>query len=282
LPRLIHRAAHLAFRIVPPLKRWDYLVNGLRSRFHPVDEEIEVRLLGSGKMIINPADGVSYEIYMRGCYEHDTLQQVKKMLWPGMTFFDIGAHFGQFTIVGAAAVGGEGAVHSFEPGPVQFDFLIRNVKLNDFDNTTLNNMALSDEEGQLGFVIPSLRDLGQSHLAFRGPGTRTVKVTTLDHHCEEHGIKSIDVMKVDVEGAEMQVFRGASTVLANFPPAAIFYESIDILNKNFGHTSAEMHEVLESYGYVINVLRARKFVPVPAGERDRYSDFVALRPHASV
>ncbi|MBA3725277.1 MAG: FkbM family methyltransferase [Armatimonadetes bacterium] len=282
MPRLIHRAAHMAFRIFPPLKRWDYLVNGIKSRFHPVDEEIQVPLLGDGNMIINPADGVSYEIYMRGSYEHDTLQQVKKMLWPGMTFFDIGAHFGQFTIVGAAAVGDKGAVHSFEPGPIQFDFLTRNSKLNCLDNTTLNNIALGEEEGEMGFVVPSLRDLGQSHFAFRGPGTRTVKVTTLDHYCEELGIKSIDAMKVDVEGAEMQVFRGASNLLANFPPAAIFYESIDILNKNFGHSSAETHELLESYGYAVNVLNGRKFIPVPGGERDGYSDFVALRPHGSV
>jgi FkbM family methyltransferase len=277
MPRLIHRAARAAFRLFPPLKKWDYLVNGLRSRFHPTDEEITVRLLNRHEMIINPADGVSYEIFMRGCYEENTVAAMRSMLHSGMTFFDIGTHFGQYTLMAAAEVGPTGAVHSFEPGPIQFGFLSRNVALNHCKNVSLNNVALSDQEGEMDFVVPSLGSLGQSHLATAGETGHKAQVITLDGYCEKNGIKKIDVMKVDVEGAEMQVFRGANNVLRDFPPAAIFYETIEILNKNFGYTCDEMHSLFESCGYSINVVRDKEIVPISKQERNDFSDFIALR-----
>ena len=277
MPRLIHRVARAAFRLFPPLKKWDYLVNGLRSRFHPTDEEITVRLLNRHDMIINPADGVSYEIFMRGCYEESTIAAMRSMLEPDMTFFDIGTHFGQYTLMAAAQVGPNGAVHSFEPGPIQYGFLSRNVALNHYKNVCLNNVALSDRAGEMDFVVPSLGSLGQSHLATAGESGHKVHVITLDGYCEENDIKKIDVMKVDVEGAEMQVFKGANNVLRDFPPTAIFYETIDILNKNFGYTCDEMHEVFESRGYSINVVLDKKIVPISKEKRNDFFDFIALR-----
>jgi hypothetical protein len=83
-------------------------------------------------------------------------------------------------------------------------------------------------------------------------------------------------MKVDVEGAEFGVFKGASRVMREFPPNVIYYESVDTLCEAFKHTPEEMHELLENANYKINTVSEGKLIDVPLARRRDYTDFVAV------
>jgi FkbM family methyltransferase len=230
-------------------------------------------------MLINPADYVSYYIYMLGLFEGDILRATLAQLREGDTFFDIGGHFGQYTVAGGRKVGVNGRVHVFEPGSIQDGYLRRNIELNGLTNVTVANVALSDTPGELALHTPSFGDIGKSQLVDPSQDDQAVRVpvTTLDTYCEENDITRIDVMKVDVEGAEFGVFKGAARVMRDFPPRAIFYESVDSLCEAFNHTPEEMHTYLEAAGYTVNSVIDGKLTPVGPDKRRDLTDFVATR-----
>lgn len=271
--------AHTIVRAYPAAANIPKFLSGIRRRFPPIDEELTVDLPTGGKMLINPADYVSYYIYMLGLFEGEILKAALSQLREGDTFFDIGGHFGQYTIAAGLKVGPTGSVHVFEPGRVQDKYLRRNIELNKLQNVTVANLALSDKPGELALHTPSFADIGKSQLA--DPETVTdavrVPVTTLDQYCTDRDIDRIDVMKVDVEGAEFGVFKGAERVMREFPPRAIFYESVDSLCEAFGHSPEEMHTYLEAAGYSIHSVEGMHLVPRPASQRADLTDFVALR-----
>jgi FkbM family methyltransferase len=245
----------------------------------PTDEEIIVDLPTGGKMLINPADYVSYYIYMLGLFEGEILRLCLSQLREGDTFFDIGGHFGQYTVAAGRKVGAEGSVHVFEPGAVQDRYLRRNIEINSLTNVTVANVALSDQPGELALHTPSFGDIGKSQLVDPEQDAAAVRVpvTTLDEYCAQNGITRIDVVKVDVEGAEFGVFKGAARVMLEFPPRAIFYESVDSLCEAFNHTPEEMHTHLEAAGYTINSVIDGKLAPVGPEQRQTLTDFVATR-----
>lgn len=279
MPRLIHRFARAAVRVCPPAANIPKFLSGIRRRLPPTDEDITVSLPTGGRMVINPADYVSYYIYMLGLFEGDILRAALSQLNEGDTFFDIGGHFGQYTVAAALKVGPRGLVHVFEPGPIQDGYLRKNIALNGLENVIVANLALSDAPGELALHTPSFSDIGKSQLVDPDTDSEAVRVpvTTLDAYCEERAIERIDVMKVDVEGAEFGVFKGAARVMRDLPPRAIFYESVDSLCEAFGHTPEEMHTHLEAAGYRIHTVERGQMLPAPAGSRPELTDFVALR-----
>ena len=279
MPRLIHRMARTIVRACPPAANLPKFLSGIRRRMPPTDEEIIVDLPTGGRMLINPADYVSYYIYMLGLFEGEILRATLAQLNEGDTFFDIGGHFGQYTIAASRKVGPNGRVHVFEPGPIQDRYLRKNIEINRLENVTVANVALSDEPGELALHTPSFADIGKSQLADPAEASDAVRVpvTTLDAYCEENAIERIDVMKVDVEGAEFGVFKGAARVMREFPPRAIFYESVDSLCEAFNHTPEEMHRYLEAAGYKVHAVEGNTLVPKSASERANLTDFVALR-----
>ena len=230
-------------------------------------------------MVINPADYVSYYIYMLGAFEEEILRSVLSVLKVGDTFFDIGGHFGQYTVAAGRKVGETGKVHTFEPGQVQDQYLRKNIAINGLKNVTVANVALSDQPGELALHVPSFDDIGKSQLVEPAQDREAarVSVTTLDAYCADNAIERIDVMKIDVEGAEFGVFKGAARIMRDFPPKAIFYESVDVLCEAFNHTPEEMHRYLEAAGYTIHTVEKSGFVPVGAAARANLTDFVALR-----
>ncbi len=274
MPALIQRLARHIFHAVPPLRRSTLLFSVLRYKMESADEELLVQIDDRNRMYINFLDYVGFQIYLYGYFEEDTVSEVKARLPVGGTFFDIGAHFGQFTLVGASAVD-SGAVHSFEPGPTQFAYLTRNVQLNGYKNVRLNNVALGEKEGQMGFEVGPARNLGASHLV-EGPSETNVRVMALDNYCEENKIASIDALKIDVEGAELNVFKGAKNMLSQTPPKVIFYECVSSLTERFGYPPAKVHELLTSYGYQIFTLHKKKLTKASTEALNADTDFVAL------
>lgn len=135
----------------------------------------------------------------------------------GKVFFDIGANIGYYSILASKLVGEKGAVVAFEPVISNLTFLHRHVELNNAKNVRVLSFALSDKQSIASFSLGQNSAMG--HLSENGKGENLVYVPTvsLDEIAAKMNLMP-DVMKIDVEGAEMDVFAGAENVLRTAKP----------------------------------------------------------------
>ena len=229
----------------------------------------------------------SITAYLLRDWVEPELRQLHQLLKPGDVFIDVGANVGLFTLKGARLVGPSGRVLALEPSSIAFAELLDNLSLNAFENVTPIMAAASTEDGtgQLNHV-----DLGGDPQAFslvnagNARGGETVRTVRLDTLAAEHGLARIDLVKIDVEGAEPLVIEGALGCLAAFRPALIFECNAHINAGGENGAADRCWRLLEDAGYAFyrvgsdNRFRAitappADFCNVAAVHRDRVAPF---------
>src|SRR5262249_17938104 len=147
----------------------------------------------------------------------------------------------------ASLVGEAGRVLSFEPEPRNRYWLERSIDLNGYKNIDLFPVALSDGEGEASLY---LGEIAGYHTLIPGhperqAGTIPVRTRTLDACLQEAGRTRVDMMKIDVEGAELQVLRGARGTLENNPEMILFLE----IHPDVGVDPAEVRSFLGQFNF---------------------------------
>lgn len=149
----------------------------------------------------------------------EKLQSVLKFM-EGMNFLDIGAHIGKYTLRAAITVGDRGKVIAVEPNRDNFNVLARNIELNGLHNCIpLNIAAYSTDKEAILFRGPNSAQ--HSLTENFGKGAFKVKARALDTVLAELGIDKIDLVKMDVEGAELEVLRGLERTLKSASPRLV-------------------------------------------------------------
>lgn len=143
-------------------------------------------------------------------WEADLIRLFEANVRAGAAVVDVGANVGFHSVVLSRLVGPSGAVHAFEPLPVTIDILRANLWRHGCDNVTVHEAAATDRVG-VAEMAPDAEGRSGARLAHGGI---TVATTTLDEALDG---RAIDILKVDVEGAEPLVLAGARTVLAASP-----------------------------------------------------------------
>jgi FkbM family methyltransferase len=208
---------------------------------------------GGQSFLLAPEGAIPLEIWSRRYSEKFELEFILRILGPGMTFVDIGANVGLFSVPAAKKVQ-RGRVFAFEPYGWTYQRLNQNAQLNNLSNLHAARSALGDYTGDAVLQVNAagkdgLNTLGKPvHDDSEVVATEVVPITTLDDFLRENAIIHIDAMKVDVEGAELLVFRGARNLLAKPDAPLILYES-GILTKGHGYHPVETMWLLEQYGY---------------------------------
>ncbi len=201
-------------------------------------------------MRVDPDDGFQ-PLMLLGIFERSSLDALARHARPGSVVVDAGAHIGLFSLHAARAVGDAGNVLSFEVDPAALDRLREHLDLNRATRVEVNEVALSDEEGEVSFHVSP--QLGWSTL--RGdlaPGSREIEVRAapLDARLAELGVdpERVSVVKVDVEGAEMEVLRGARGTLERSGAAVIVEFDPERLRAT-GSSPDELGEFMAELGY---------------------------------
>lgn len=202
-----------------------------------------------------PGAGVEPSVY-RGLYEVAIIELILKELDNTSVFFDVGANIGWFCLH-VAHVYPEALCHAFEPGNFAFENLFKNVKRNDYaGRIRLNRAAVSDRVGterltnnQVGHALNHLVR-AETTLA---SASSVVACTTLDAYCREHKLSRVDLIKCDVEGAELLVIRGGEAILRRYHPKLILEVSQEWMER-FGHTPLQLWDILRSYGYCYQII----------------------------
>jgi FkbM family methyltransferase len=214
-------------------------------------------------------------------HERDaSFQRSLDLLRPGAVAIDIGANIGVWSLL-AAERQPDVRIHAFEPVPDVAAQCRRHLTLNGLEMVVLNVAAVAAEDGDAAFYAIRTDNTGASSLIRRRvPADEiTVPVITLDSYVERARLDRVDVVKVDVEGAERLVFIGGRRTLSRADAPAIFFEVDERLCAAAGTTPREVKAVLIAYGYGIFQWRDGAFVPAAIDARHRHEDLFALKPH---
>ena len=229
-----------------------------RLRWLATSQPVSLRLDG-GFSIVAPKGAVGALIYYLGSSEPESARFISSFLQPGMVFFDVGAHIGEYTLIGSRRVGPGGSVHAFEAQPDTFALLQRNCAANGAGNARLNACAVADREGELEFDLcaePAMSSLAASGAALpRARGRIRVPAISLDAYCRREGVVP-DLVKIDVEGAERLVLGGATEILSQPSAPALIFECLPDNYSRFGHSTEELIGFLNSFGYRVQPMEA--------------------------
>ena len=168
-------------------------------------------------------------IYERGVYEQGTVSLVQQILSPGDTFVDVGANIGFLSLVGASTVGKKGEVLAFEPVPSTYELLVENKELNGFTQLQTFAFAIGNEAGQVKIYPEDQNRGGASILNVRSEVGVNIEVKRLDDLVLA---KKIDLIKIDVEGYELEVLKGAENKIREDKPVMIIEFSLDRENSS--------------------------------------------------
>ena len=184
------------------------------------------------------------EIYEEKAYEH--FFQAEK----GEVVVDVGANIGVFTLNAARKVGTEGCVISFEPKNRNYELLSRNIRLNRYCNVLPLNMALSDFDGEGTLYVKSVSLhntlLAKTDLETKTVKTETVKVNKLASILKKLNVKHVDLLKIDAEGSELEVLKGAKELLLDYK-----IRKLSVATYHSKDQSDIISKYLQSFGYHI-------------------------------
>lgn len=193
-------------------------------------KEVKVRTFWGGEMSVVLPEDVSTNIWRYSSFEGDVCLFMLDFLQEGMTFIDIGAHYGFFTLLGSYLVGKEGKVLAFEPTPTTYQQLLKNVTNHSkYPNVETYNCAAYSEGSEIEFY-----DYGLENSAYNsafgsrkvdssstGKNTIIVKARRIDDILREKELKSPNLIKIDAESSEMHVLKGMIKTLRNYEPNII-------------------------------------------------------------
>jgi FkbM family methyltransferase len=205
------------------------------------------------QMKLNLQDWIPQDIFIMGEFEPATSTVAKQLLRNGDMVVDVGANIGYFSLLFSRCVGTEGRVYSFEPVPKLASALLKNANLNQFEQITLSNLALSDHDGHACFYVGPEDNSGLSSLRQpRGSSdTLDVKLERFDQIFNLD--QDIALVKIDVEGAELAVLRGMNDYLRNKHPY-ILIEVTQRFLKEMDDSEQSLLEYMHSLGYSCYVI----------------------------
>lgn len=194
---------------------------------------------------LNLGDFVQAQAFLTRRYDPALVSFLLSRVHAGSIVADVGAHIGLVTVQLAKRCP-MATVHAFEPFPDNVDALRRNVVRNQLDNVIINPLAVSEQAAVLRLAIAE-EGSNWHHLDERAQSGVEVRSVTLDQYASDTGLERIDVLKLDVEGHEPSVLRGAGALLADGAIGVIVAEIHDEFRHRDG--DGELSERLRSFGY---------------------------------
>ena len=230
------------------------MINFLKKVYYAL---LSVYTLGRGKKIVINNHELRfperYYKYFVKDYEKENYQFLRSKLKKGDTVIDIGAHMGLFSVWAASYAGPSGKVYSFEPAPSTFKILNRTARINHLENVIVPvNAAVGEKRGTTKFYIADAAGDNSNSLVNYGDNIHkeySVSVESVDEFTKEKGVK-VDFLKIDAEGAELSVLKGAKNVLTQQKPICILAMHPASILK-FGDTNESIWDYIQTFGYSI-------------------------------
>lgn len=233
-------------------------IGGARQRLAQLGDACR-RVFGTAAQIESgPAKGLRFDAgrdtqqFAAGNYEQPVQEAIVSLVKRGNVCYDIGANLGFVSVLLGRLVGETGKVYAFEPVPRNASIIERNAKHNRLANIEVSRIALSSTDGTADLLLA--QHAGGAVLKSVGvpppdlAGSMAVETAALDTLVERQRLRAPDFIKLDVEGAEMDVLRGMERVLRKWRPVLVV-EIDDALKQNCEDKLAECRTFLHDLGY---------------------------------
>ncbi|WP_218422522.1 MULTISPECIES: FkbM family methyltransferase [Stutzerimonas] len=223
----------------------------------------DIRITAEGVAVSSAAHGVSmlvdaldlhatpYTLLDFGAYEADETSFLKSVFRGGDVFLDIGANLGWYSLVLGKNCP-TSRIYAFEPIPSTVAVLRKNIQINHLENIEPIAMGMFDKEEELNFLFaPDVSGATSLKMAGQSRGHASIqnvvcKTTTLDDFCSSRGVVP-DLLKIDVEGAELMVVKGGRKTFEGIP--ILLIELLRKWSREFGYHPNDVFEFLNGYGY---------------------------------
>lgn len=231
------------------LERW--LARGLGLR------RVRLGIPGPAVLDLPIGEHLTNAVAHLGCYERATLERVMELCATAQCFLDVGGQFGQFTMAASAVLPTGGRVITVEPNPQNYLELCRNLTLNNRTNVYPILAAATDVEGFLRLVPQTVGNTGSTYTRSDiRAGEMIVPALPLAELLRRLAVDRVDVMKMDIEGAELAALRGLFS--GGIRPRHIFFEHLPETFANCDETLA----LLTSEGYGFRQVDGQPFDPI--------------------
>ena len=187
--------------------------------------------------------------FLMNWFEWQSLAWARRLIQPGMTVLDLGAHVGYYSRFFSGLVGPQGRVYAFEASPENQAVLRRNLDSPRYGNVEVVPRAISDREGTMKlFVSPG----HSNHSLIPGftPADDVLEISTVsvDEFAAQRGIRAIDFIKMDIEGAETMALNGMRETVRRSPQLALLAECNPLALRSAGTSAAEFLQLIENVG----------------------------------
>jgi FkbM family methyltransferase len=226
-----------------------------------------LRLLTQDGHVLADLDGVPTYLwwtYTVRPYEPYTTELFKRALFPGATVLDLGAHFGYFSMIAARRVGSNGRVYAFEPAPPNFAILTRALELNGVRNVDAVQKAVSDDALPVPFLLADASTAHGIHGELFKTAKQVIQVdcVTIDEFIEKD--QAVHVVKMDIQGHEVQALRGMVQTIARSSQLEMFVEWSPGLLRYAGVDPRQPVHMLRDLGFEVCMIdeQNRQLLPI--------------------
>lgn len=219
-----------------------------------IPSNLVIKIISGSNRGLKWIKGSGVNSYWLGNYEKDKQKFLSRLLKPGMTFYDIGAHVGFYSILGVKFVGEKGRVVSVEPVERNIRYIKRNVSLNSFDTVVkIIQAAVSNRVGKMYF-FESKSNAG-SFISVEGD--KKIETITIDDLVYKTKTPP-NVVKIDVQGATKQVLEGSIKTLKKYHPTLIIAIDNGYRPGQVHFSKKSIHDFLEKFDYKITDIGGNK------------------------
>jgi FkbM family methyltransferase len=213
---------------------------------------VEGRSYGGLRFACDLSDLLQRQIFF-GLYEPEDVALLSRLIDPGAVVCDIGGNVGLYTLIAARLAGERGQVHVFEPVPANVAAIERNLALNGLSaRVVVNPLAVANQPGMIELFLPGeAAPSGWASLVPSADRSRAIVVPTidLDSYMAQRKIAHVDLVKLDIEGAELLALRGMAGLLGGPRPPLIYVELNPYFYSRQGIDPATLKRLLASFGY---------------------------------
>lgn len=208
------------------------------------------------RMWVSLSNHIESQIFWQEVQEADRgqVRLLKSLLAPDHVFFDIGANVGVYSLLAAKRLSA-GKVHAFEPSSIHCKKFQENMDLNGFQNVLLNQLALSTGYSEKKLYVPTGKNTGMASLykyqdSYKEVEEEDVYATSLDGYVQANSVGRVDLIKIDVEGAESEVLKGSLEVLGHYRPTVMMEADCTHLARA-GRTPSQLIDFWKELGYAV-------------------------------
>jgi FkbM family methyltransferase len=211
-------------------------------------KQVRTATTDNRSIIVNPATFTYQFVYFLGEYEPAITNIISKVVRKDDVCFDIGANIGWYTTLLQTLVSENGSIHAFEPVPSSIETLKANIALNkNADKVVLNEFALGDEEKVINIYNSASEPDGHASISkSKNEDAEVIPIhmKTADSYLETGNIKEVNFVKLDIEGAELFMLKGASNILKQSrPPIWVIEMALDTSEK-LGYLPNDLIELI--------------------------------------